>query len=147
MRTERRTKGSCHAYLAKLIIFRVVFMGYRTFYKVWIRSVLGILMLLAAAMWVPRDREGLGGRQEVQGSPPESTHFITHGDGLCGLCTVLKPFSCPWKGLFGLVQPHEIEALERFLLASENRNKHSYLNSKGLGFARTWRRRTFHSSQ
>lgn len=43
-------------------------MGYRAFYKVWIRSVLGILRLLAAAVCVPRDQEGLGGRREVLGA-------------------------------------------------------------------------------
>lgn len=141
MRTER-TKGSRHAWLAKRIIFRVVFMGDRTFYKVWIRSALGILML-PAALCLPRNWEGLGGRQEVQGSPPESAHFIMYGDALCGLCTVLKRFSCPWTGFFGFAQYHEVEALERLLLTSRNCKTHSYLKNERRGVARTWPRRMF----
>lgn len=32
--------------------------------------------MLPAALCIPRNWEGLGGRQEVQGWPPESSHFI-----------------------------------------------------------------------
>lgn len=121
-------------------------MGDRTFYKVWIRSALGILML-PAALCIRRNWEGLGGRQEVQGWPPESSHFIMYGDGLCGLCTVLKRFSCPWTGLFGFAQYHEVEALERLLLTSKSCNTHSYLKNERRGFAKDMAQKDVSSSQ
>lgn len=141
MRTER-TKGSRHAWLAKRIIFRVVFMGDRTFYKVWIRSALGILML-PAALCLPRNWEGLGGRQEVQGSPPESAHFIMYGDALCGLCTVLKRFSCPWTGFFWLCAVPWGRGFGKVTSHFQELQYASYLKNERRGVARTWPRRMF----
>lgn len=54
-----------HAYSAKSILFRLVFVGYRTFYKVGVRSVLGIWTLLAVAVCVLLELEGLDGRRQL----------------------------------------------------------------------------------
>lgn len=85
MRTEGRTKALCHAYLVKLIIFGVVFMCSRAFYKVRIIS--------ALVFW--RCRQTLASSHH--GLPPERlawrTHPVTYGAYFCGPHTGLRRLS------------------------------------------------------
>lgn len=58
-------------------------MGYRTFYKVWIVSVLGILTFFAVTMCSLHGCEGLDGRRSrlpspSYGLPPEIITLRTH---------------------------------------------------------------------
>lgn len=110
VRSERRTQVWCHVGFAKPIIFRAVLMWSRTFYEVWIRSVLGIWTWLAATVCVLRGWEGLGTRRELLGAA--LAHLLRVHAVLCteivhvGFAGYLSGFRALGQGS-GFVQPRE----------------------------------------
>lgn len=79
------------------------------------------------AVCVPRRREGLGSRRELLGAALArllGAHALSCREMVrVGHAGYLSGFRALGQGS-GFVQPHEIEALERLLLASENCDKH-----------------------
>lgn len=109
MRTERRTKGSCHAYWAKLILFRVVFYGIQGFLQGMDQICSGYFEVAGGGR-VRSRRPGRPGGQtwgsgSRRGSPPVSAHFHMYAAGFGGLPMGSKRFSCPWMGLWFCAAP------------------------------------------